>query len=214
MKDSGLFTLPCRLGDSKPFDNLADLESCVNLIPLYLFKKLKIGLLKETNHVFRLACRIKFYPIDIVKNVEVHFGKLKFLEDFYVIDIEKDPATPLLIGKGFLVTASVVIDYKKAKIAVGEGVTRLIFGVKEINLGTIPINLKESMWELEELIEKRIYWNRPPKEGDGAWHIKIELIDPDKRNLIEPFNQFPQLGDYSRRRIQVKSLTWIIFYDS
>nr|GEY91025.1 hypothetical protein [Tanacetum cinerariifolium] len=28
MEDPGLFTLPCRLGDSKPFDTLADLGSC------------------------------------------------------------------------------------------------------------------------------------------------------------------------------------------
>ncbi|GKD97972.1 hypothetical protein Tco_1381869, partial [Tanacetum coccineum] len=28
MQDPGLFTLPCRLGDSKPFDTLADLGSC------------------------------------------------------------------------------------------------------------------------------------------------------------------------------------------
>ncbi|GJU43797.1 hypothetical protein Tco_1201063 [Tanacetum coccineum] len=46
MEDPGLFTLPCRLGDSKPFDTLADLGSCVNIIPLYLFKKLNIGLLE------------------------------------------------------------------------------------------------------------------------------------------------------------------------
>ncbi|GJT91994.1 hypothetical protein Tco_1080839 [Tanacetum coccineum] len=38
------------LGDSKPFDTLADLGSCVNIIPLYLFKKLNIGLLEETDH--------------------------------------------------------------------------------------------------------------------------------------------------------------------
>ncbi|GJZ94713.1 hypothetical protein Tco_0666916 [Tanacetum coccineum] len=29
MEDLRLFTLPCRLGDSKPFDTLADLGSCV-----------------------------------------------------------------------------------------------------------------------------------------------------------------------------------------
>ncbi|GJT25908.1 hypothetical protein Tco_0895845 [Tanacetum coccineum] len=34
MEDVGLFTLPCRLGDSKPFDTLADLGSCVNIILL------------------------------------------------------------------------------------------------------------------------------------------------------------------------------------
>ncbi|GJR03344.1 hypothetical protein Tco_0526328 [Tanacetum coccineum] len=32
MEDPGLFTLPCRLGDSKPFDTLVDLGSCVNII--------------------------------------------------------------------------------------------------------------------------------------------------------------------------------------
>ncbi|GJY53615.1 hypothetical protein Tco_0445279 [Tanacetum coccineum] len=49
--------------------------------------------------------------------------------------MEKDTTTPLLTGRGFLATASAVIDCKKAKIAVGEGVTRSIFLVKEINLG-------------------------------------------------------------------------------
>ncbi|GJZ00994.1 hypothetical protein Tco_0518955 [Tanacetum coccineum] len=52
MEDHGLVTLPCRLGDSKPFDTLADLGSCVNIILLYLFKKLNIGLLEETDHIF------------------------------------------------------------------------------------------------------------------------------------------------------------------
>ncbi|GJQ95751.1 MAK10-like protein [Tanacetum coccineum] len=82
MEDPGLFTLPCRLGDSKPFDTLADLGSCVNIIPLYLFKKLNIGLLEETDHIFGLADGTKSYPVGIVKDVEVHIGKLKLLNDF------------------------------------------------------------------------------------------------------------------------------------
>ncbi|GJT60335.1 hypothetical protein Tco_1003868 [Tanacetum coccineum] len=55
MEDPGLFTLRRKLGDSKPFDTLADLGSCVNIIPLYLFKKLNIRLLEETDHIFGLA---------------------------------------------------------------------------------------------------------------------------------------------------------------
>ncbi|GJS24422.1 hypothetical protein Tco_0453054 [Tanacetum coccineum] len=51
MKDPELFILPCKLGESKPFDTLADSGPCVNLIPLYLFKTLNIGLLEETNNV-------------------------------------------------------------------------------------------------------------------------------------------------------------------
>ncbi|GKB84640.1 hypothetical protein Tco_0956912 [Tanacetum coccineum] len=89
MKDPILFTLPCRLGDSKPFNTLADLGSCMDLIPLYLFKKLNIRLLSH-----------------ILKMVEF--------------------------------------------------------------LRAIPINLKGYMWESKDLIDKKIDWNMPPKEGDGA----------------------------------------------
>ncbi|GJT08867.1 MAK10-like protein [Tanacetum coccineum] len=114
---------------------MANLESCVNVIPLYLFKKINIGLLEETDHIFGLADGTKSYPFGIVKEVEVHIGKLKLLNNFYVIDMKKDPETPLLVGRGFLATANAVIDCKMAKIAVGEGITRSVFGVKGVDLG-------------------------------------------------------------------------------
>ncbi|GJR85690.1 homeodomain-like protein [Tanacetum coccineum] len=116
--------------DSKPFDTLADLGSCVNIISLDLFKKLNIVLLEETDHIFGLADGTKSYPIGIVKDVEVHIGKLKLLNDFNVIDMKKDPEIPLLVGRGFLATTNVVIDYRMAKITMGEGITRSVFGVK------------------------------------------------------------------------------------
>ncbi|GJS36256.1 zinc finger, CCHC-type containing protein [Tanacetum coccineum] len=129
------YSRPYRLGDSKPFDTLADLGSCINIIPLYLFKKHNIGLLEETDHVFGLADGTKYYPVRIVKDVEVHIGKLKLLNDFYVIDMKKDLETPLLVGRGFLATANAVIDCRMAKIVVGEGITRSVFSVKGVDLG-------------------------------------------------------------------------------
>nr|GEZ41670.1 hypothetical protein [Tanacetum cinerariifolium] len=135
IKDPRLFTLSCRLGDSTPFDTLANLGSCVNLIPLHLFKTLNIGLLEETENVLGLTDGSKSYPVGIVRNVEVYLGKSKLLEDFYVIGIEKDHTCPLLVGRGFLATAITVTDCKKTKIAVGEGITRLISEVKEAGLG-------------------------------------------------------------------------------
>nr|GEV87833.1 hypothetical protein [Tanacetum cinerariifolium] len=77
-EDPELFTLPCRLGDLKPFDTLADLGLCINIIPLYLFKKLNIRLSEETDHVFGLADETKSYPVGIVKGVEVHIGKINY----------------------------------------------------------------------------------------------------------------------------------------
>ncbi|GJS52150.1 hypothetical protein Tco_0625512 [Tanacetum coccineum] len=135
MGDPELFTLPCRLRDSQPFNTLADIGSCVNIIPLYLFKKLNIGLLEDTDHIFGLADRTKSYPVGIIRNLEIHIGKLKLLNDFYMLDMKKDPETPLLGGKGFLATANAVIDCRMAKIAVEEGITRSVFGVKGVDLG-------------------------------------------------------------------------------
>ncbi|GJV94729.1 retrovirus-related pol polyprotein from transposon TNT 1-94 [Tanacetum coccineum] len=100
IEDPRLFTLPCRLGESEPFDALGDLGS--------------------------LADGTKSYPVGIVKDVEVRIGKLKLLYDFYVIDMKKDLETPLLVERGFLATANAVIDCRMAKIAVGEGITRLV----------------------------------------------------------------------------------------
>ncbi|GJW13402.1 MAK10-like protein [Tanacetum coccineum] len=162
MEYPGLFTLPCRSGDSKPFDALADLGSCVNIILLYLFKKLNIRLLEETDHIFGLADRTKSYPVGIVKDVEVHIGKLKLLNDFYVIDMKKDPETPLLVGRGFLATANAVIDCRMAKIAVGEGITRSVFRVKGVDLG------EEEAPYWTTLRKKESYKPRPHSNGIGA----------------------------------------------
>ncbi|GKA17511.1 MAK10-like protein [Tanacetum coccineum] len=162
MKDPGLFILPCRLGDSKPFDTLADLGSCVNLLPLKLFKELKVGLLEETDDVLGLADGTKSYPVGIVRNVEVHVGKLKLFEDFHVVDMEREPTCPLLVGRGFLATANAVIDCKKAKIAVGEGLTRSIFGVKELDFG----DNNEPYWTTVGKHES--YKPRTSKDGIGA----------------------------------------------
>ncbi|GJS16110.1 MAK10-like protein [Tanacetum coccineum] len=285
MEDPGLFTLPCRLGDSKPFDTLADLGSCVNIIPLYLFKKLNIGLLEETDHIFGLADRTKSYPVGIVKDVEVHIGKQKLLNNFYVIDINKDLETPLLVGRGFLATANVVIDCKMAKITVGEGITGSVFGVKGVDLGeeetpywttlrkresykprprsdgvgaqtpyyvrkdfldghlpgewkiardvelnpfkdtlvfrrmvdflgAIPINLESNMWESESLIENPINWDKMPKNGDGAWHAKIRLIDPDGEEFTKTLQLIPTTRKISERESPREIIDLDHFYDT
>ncbi|GKA42631.1 MAK10-like protein [Tanacetum coccineum] len=174
IEDPGLFTLPYRLRDSKTFDTLANLGSCVNIIPFYLFKKLNIRLLEETGHIFRLADETKSYPIGIVKNVEVHTGKLELLNDFYMIDIKKDPKTPFLVGRGFLATANAIIDCRMAKIAVWEGITRSVFGVKGVDLGED----EASYWTT--LGKRDSYKPRPLSDGIGArtsYYARKDFLD-------------------------------------
>ncbi|GJR89122.1 MAK10-like protein [Tanacetum coccineum] len=149
-------------------------RSCVNIIPLYLFKKLNIGLLEETGYIFGLADETKSYPVGIVKDVEVHIGKLKLLNDFYVIDMKKDPETPLLVGRGFLATTNAVIDCRMAKIAVGEGITRSVFDVKGVDFG------KEEAPYWTTLGKRESYKPRPSSDGIGAqtpYYARKDFLD-------------------------------------
>nr|GEW29148.1 hypothetical protein [Tanacetum cinerariifolium] len=174
IKDLGLFISPCRLGDSKPFNTLADLGSCVNLITLYLYKALNIGLLEETENVLRLADGTMAYLVGIVRKVEIYLGKLKLLEDFYVIDMEKDPTCPLLVERGFLATASVEIDGKKSKITVGEEITRLICGVREGGYD----HKDTPYWTTIE--RQNFYDSRPSTSNIGAqtpYYLEKEIKD-------------------------------------
>ncbi|GJW64094.1 hypothetical protein Tco_0115978 [Tanacetum coccineum] len=114
MEDPRLFTLPCRLRDSKPFNTLADLGSC------------------------------------------------------------KDPETPLLVGRGFLATANAVIDCRMAKIAVGEGITRSVFGVKGVDLG------EEEAPYWTTLGKRESYKPRPSSDGVGAqplYYARKDFLD-------------------------------------
>ncbi|GKA74635.1 MAK10-like protein, partial [Tanacetum coccineum] len=174
MEDPGLFTLPCRIGDFKPFDTLADLGSCVNIIQLYLFKKLSIGLSEETHHVFRLADGTKSYPVGIFRDVEVYIGRLKLLNDFYIIDMKKDPETPLLVGRGFLAIANAVIDCRKDKIVVGEGIIGSLFRVKGIKLD--GVGAQTPYYAKKEFMECHLR---------GEWEIARDAeINPFKDVLV------------------------------
>ncbi|GJX91048.1 MAK10-like protein [Tanacetum coccineum] len=194
MEDSGLFTLPCRLGDSKPFDTLADLGSCVNIIPLYLFKKLNIRLLKETDHIFGLADGTKSYPDGIVKDVKVHIGKLKLLNDFYIIDMKKDLETLFLVGaqtpyyarKDFL-DCHLPREWEIARDA-------------EIN-------------PFKDVLRFR-RMEKPPINGDGEWHAKIRLIDLDGEEFTKTLQSIPTTRKLSERESQREIIDLEHFYDT
>ncbi|GJW63865.1 hypothetical protein Tco_0115749 [Tanacetum coccineum] len=126
--------------------------------------------------------------LGIIKKEEVHIGKLKLLDDFYVIDMEKDPATPLLVGRGILATASFIIDCRKAKIEVGEGITRSIFRVTEIDLGDEEVPYWTTLGKQES------YEPRPPYYAKkdfmdyhlpGEWEIARDAkLNPFKDVLV------------------------------
>ncbi|GJR09911.1 MAK10-like protein [Tanacetum coccineum] len=81
-------------------------------------------------------------------------------------------------------------------------------------LGAIPINLKCNMWESDDLIKKPINWDKPPKNGDGAWHAKIRLIDPDGEEFTKTLQSIPTTRKLSERESPREIIDLDHFYDT
>ncbi|GJV16376.1 hypothetical protein Tco_1361699 [Tanacetum coccineum] len=70
------------------------------------------------------------------------------------------------------------------------------------------------MWESEELTEKKIDWNNPPKEGDGVWHNKIELIDSNGEKFNRTFQSIPTTRKLSEKENPSEIIDLEHFHDS
>nr|GEX22996.1 reverse transcriptase domain-containing protein [Tanacetum cinerariifolium] len=114
--DPGRFLIPC---DFSEFDNclaLTDLWANINLMPLSIWKKLRLPALNDTKMVLELADRTISKPTGVAENVFVKVGKFYFPADFVVLDFITDPRVPLILGRPFLSTAYAIIDVHKREI--------------------------------------------------------------------------------------------------
>nr|GEW60078.1 reverse transcriptase domain-containing protein [Tanacetum cinerariifolium] len=114
--DPGRFLIPC---DFLEFDNclaLADLGASINLMPLSIWKKLRLPTLNDTKMVLELADRTISKPTGVAENVFVKVGKFYFPTDFVVLDFIADPRVPLILGRPFLSTAHAIINVHEREI--------------------------------------------------------------------------------------------------
>nr|GFC05796.1 reverse transcriptase domain-containing protein [Tanacetum cinerariifolium] len=108
--DPGRFLIPC---DFTGLDNclaLADLGARINLMPLLIWKKLRLPTLNDTKMVLELTDRTISKPTGVAENVFVKVGKFYFPPDFVILDFVTDPRVPLILGRPFLSIAHALID--------------------------------------------------------------------------------------------------------
>nr|GEW79412.1 reverse transcriptase domain-containing protein [Tanacetum cinerariifolium] len=89
------FLIPC---DFSEFDNclaLADLGASINLMPLSIWKKLRLPILNDTKMVLELADRTISKPTGVAENVFMKVRKFYFPADFVVPDFIADPRVPI-----------------------------------------------------------------------------------------------------------------------
>ncbi|KAK1369739.1 hypothetical protein POM88_035831 [Heracleum sosnowskyi] len=123
--DPGTFTIPCKIG-GKFFERaMLDLGASINVMPLYIFQTLNLGILEHTNVIIQLADRSNAYPEGVIEDVLVHVDQMVFPADFYILKMEDGPpnikSASILFGRPFLKTA-------KTRINMDDGSLTMEFG--------------------------------------------------------------------------------------
>nr|GFA75188.1 reverse transcriptase domain-containing protein [Tanacetum cinerariifolium] len=129
LRDPGKFLIPCGFSELK-CKALADLGASINLMPLYVWKKLDLPDLIPTLMTLKLANRAICTPDGIVRDVFVPVGKFTFPADFVVVDYESGPRVPLILGRPFLRTAHALIDVHSEEMILRDRDERLTLNMK------------------------------------------------------------------------------------
>ena len=103
-QDLGSFTIPCMIGNADNGKALCDSRASINLMPLFVAKRLSLGELTPTSMTLQMVDKTLAHLEGILEDVLIKVGKFVFLVDFVVINIEEDKQVPLLLGRPFLET--------------------------------------------------------------------------------------------------------------
>nr|GEW12252.1 reverse transcriptase domain-containing protein [Tanacetum cinerariifolium] len=108
--DLGKFLIPCDFLGMAECLALADLGASINLMPLFVWKKLSLPDLTPTRMTLELSDRSISYPVGVAEDVYVKVGSFHFSADFVVVDFDADPRVPLILRRSFLKTRRALID--------------------------------------------------------------------------------------------------------
>ncbi|GJT34481.1 reverse transcriptase domain-containing protein [Tanacetum coccineum] len=116
LDDPGKFLIPCVLQDLEVCYSLADSGASINLMPLSIYKKLRIRPLKPTRMTLKLANQSVTFLMRIANDVIVKVENFNFLADFVIVDFEADPKVLIILGRPFLRTARALVDLYEEKL--------------------------------------------------------------------------------------------------
>ncbi|KAH0665402.1 hypothetical protein KY285_026608 [Solanum tuberosum] len=87
-ENPGAFTIPCTIGSIKFVKAVSDLRTSINLMPLAIYKQLKLGVPKPTTMRLMLADRSVERHVGILCDVLVKVDTFMFPADFVILDCE------------------------------------------------------------------------------------------------------------------------------
>nr|GEX87171.1 reverse transcriptase domain-containing protein [Tanacetum cinerariifolium] len=148
LRDPSKFLIPCDFSELEECLALAGLSTSINLMPLFVWKKLSLPELTPTCMTLELANQSVAILINVAKDVFVKVGKFYLSADFFVVDYDVDPRVPLILGRPFLRMAWALID-------IHETVNRIDF---------IDVSCKEYAQEVLRFLDSSKSGNPTPSD--------------------------------------------------
>nr|GEU62210.1 reverse transcriptase domain-containing protein [Tanacetum cinerariifolium] len=192
LSDPGRFLIPCNF---LKFDNclaLADLGASINLMPLSIWKKLRLPTLNDTKMVLELADRTISKPTGVAENVFMKVGKFYFPVDFVSLTLKCGDTPSILQYKFESLNKVDLID-----AGVSENDSEEIENF--LNDNSIPIVIENSVLDREGDI---LYLERLLREDP----FPLPSMNPNqaKSSIKEPEHSFSMWYDHFNTTLVTK----------
>ncbi|KAL4303132.1 hypothetical protein GQ457_10G012710 [Hibiscus cannabinus] len=109
--DHGSFTIECSIEYNYSTKALCEPGESINLLPKSVFQKHGIGEAKPTTVMLQLADHSFVQPEGKIKDILVRVEKFIFPADLLILDCEADENAPIILGRPFLATGRVLLDF-------------------------------------------------------------------------------------------------------
>ncbi|GJX63685.1 reverse transcriptase domain-containing protein [Tanacetum coccineum] len=192
-EDPGKFLIPCILQDLEVYNSLADSGASINLMPLSIYEKLRVGPLKPTRMTLELANRSVTILMGIAEDAIVKVEKFNFLADFVIVDFEADPRVPIIFGRPFLHTTRALMDMYEEKLTLRVGNEEVV-GSTTFPSDSSPspplVDTSDSL--LEEFADELTLLDPfPPRNEDDSFDPKAGLREIEYLLNRDPFTDEP-----------------------
>ncbi|XP_071740866.1 uncharacterized protein [Rutidosis leptorrhynchoides] len=110
-RDPSEFSVMCQFKRKKTYLALLDSGASVNMMPVKIAKSIGIRELVRTNTSIRFENQTVDDPNGVAVDVLFIIHGIGYKEDFFIMDCEPDKNTPIVLGRGFLATAKMSLDF-------------------------------------------------------------------------------------------------------
>ncbi|XP_015970663.1 uncharacterized protein LOC107494148 [Arachis duranensis] len=116
MPGPGSFLIPCTIGTITFEKTLCDLRSSINLMPLFVIRKLGIQEVLPTKISLEMEDKSLKRAYELLENVLVKLEDIYLPANFVILDTRKDRDNSIIFGRPFLATMKALIDVEKREL--------------------------------------------------------------------------------------------------